>query len=203
MKKQFWIPASLAALLAASYFLWLQKTPTCVRGELRFESPQFPLGRKYTTSTQIYNDGKGLAANIVKLTTQISPPVTFFNFGEIQSTPPHPFGNKQVIRLNTTSLVFDLRQNTKKVEFDYLDKGGTINLGIVVDPSLYIGSMYLLPSPLTIRGVTITKSNVQDITNPLKVKIAEKGTITLTSSKDIGSLIIGGQELFLDNFCFN
>lgn len=198
MKKLRWLSAALAAILAAGYFLWFQKKPSCNRGELRFETPQFSLGTTYNVPGQIYSEINGFSVEIEDI---IVPPQTLFISGEIQTNPPHPFGNGQMLLLNNAVLNFDLRQNTRKVEFEYLVMGGTINLGTVKSATLHTGTMSSLPA--SINGVVITRSNIQDITNAAKVKIAESGTITLTSKQDIGGLIIGGQEMYLDNFCFN
>lgn len=198
MKKLFWLSAAVAALLAAGYFLWFQKKPTCTKGELRFETPQFSLGTTYNVPGQIYSETNGFSVGIEDI---IVPPQTLFISGEIQTNPPHPFGNGQMIQLNNAVLNFDLRQNTRKVEFEYLVIGGAINFGAAQSAKLHIATMSSLPG--SINGVAITRSNVVDITNAVKLKIAEKGTITLTSKQDIGGLIIGGQEMFLDNFCFN
>lgn len=69
--------------------------------------------------------------------------------------------------------------------------------------NLYIGNMFTMPATMVINGVTIIKSNVQDFKSPQGVKVAEKGIITLAYSSDIGGMLIGGEELYLDNFCFN
>ena len=70
-------------------------------------------------------------------------------------------------------------------------------------PKLYRGNMWTMPSSSVINGVTVTKGSVVDLFNPAGVKIAEKGKITLSYSSDIGSMMVGGSEMFLDNFCLN
>jgi hypothetical protein len=122
---------------------------------------------------------------------------------EILNTPPHPFGTNQVIRMNNDVLNFDLTQNTLHAEFEYLDQGGTINLSAHGSGGMYIGNMSAMPVNMIINGVSVTKTNVQNILNAQGVKVAEKGMILLKSNTDIGGMVIGGQELFLDNFCFN
>jgi len=174
---------------------------TCSKGELRFENPPFVLGTTYSSPGSLYNNGMGLTASLNKIT--LASGLQGFNHSNILNNPPHPFGTNQVIRMNNTVLSFDLAQNTQKVEFEYLDQGGTINLGAKGTAHLYIGNMYIMPASMVINGVSITKSGVSDILNPQGVKVAEKGLITLKYNADIGSMIIGGQELFLDNFCFN
>lgn len=173
----------------------------CVKGELRFEAPIFPLGKTYTALGLVYNNGNGLAVGIDSLT--YTSGLRGFNQSEILQGPSLPFGTGQVLRMNNTRLNFDLKQGTQKAEFEYLDQGGTINLGARNATGMYIGGMYAMPASMVINGVTVKKSNVQNILNPQGVKVAEKGTITLIFSPDIGGMMIGGQELFLDNFCFN
>jgi hypothetical protein len=173
---------------------------TCDRGALDFEGVPFPAGTVYKAPAQIYNSGNGLSANISDITLLTG--MQTFGSGEIVSKTPHPFGTGQVIHMSRTVLVFDLRQNTQKAEFQYLDQGGTINIGARSGANLFIADKYKMLASMVINGVKITKSKVQDYLNPMGVKVAESGVITLTYSSDIGGMIIGGEELFLDNFCF-
>lgn len=156
---------------------------------------------KFAAPGQVYNNRHGLYAGINSITFPSG--LKGFNYGEIVSNPPHAFGTGQILRMNNTVLIFDLQQNTQKAEFEYLDEGGTINFGARGGANIYIGTMYAMPANMIINGLKITKSNVRHIKNPQGVKVAEKGIITLTFSSDIGSMIIGGQEMYLDNFCFN
>ena len=201
MEKYFFL---IIAILLIAAFFWLRRfrypvLSTCTKGNLDFEAPTFTLGQQFTVvSSPVYNNGNGLAVSTANF-THVSG-ATSFNLSEI-TTPPHPFGSGQVMRMNNTALSFDLEKETTTASFDYLDEGGTINFraqGVV-----YTGSMYSMPTVQTISGVTVKKSNVLDILNPQGVKVAEKGTITIYYSPDIGGMLIGGQELFLDNFCFN
>jgi hypothetical protein len=179
------------------------RTTQCKKGDLRFEAPTFFLGKHYFSGgPQVYNSGKGLSVNIDALTAPTG--LIFSGSGTIVNSPPHPFGNGQMIQLSVSVLNFDLRQGTRNAEFEYLDCGGTINLGARYGLSKgYIGNMSKMPTSMVINGVTVTKSNVTDVFGPVGVKVAEKGTITLTYSSDIGGMLIGGSEMFLDNFCFN
>jgi hypothetical protein len=105
--------------------------------------------------------------------------------------------------MNNTALNFDLKVHTLRGEFDYLDQGGTINLGAHGSANMFVGNISALPANLVINGVTFNKINVQVIMNPQGTRVAEKGTIIFKSNTDIGGMLVGGQELFLDNFCFN
>jgi hypothetical protein len=215
MKKRAWL-ASVVAVLGIRYLVWpslsrwLPKLSgmvagRCNKGALGFEDPTpgatFTLGMSYSYPVQIYNSGDGLSTNIVEIT--LATGTKFFGSGEIVNISPHPFGSGQMIRLNNTVLNFDLRRTTHKAEFEYLDQGGTINLGARGAANTYVGSMYAMPTSMVINGVRITKSNVKYFLNSQGVKVAEKGIVSLTYSGDIGGMIIGGQEIHLDNFCFN
>ena len=177
-------------------------TPSaCVKGYLDFETPTFVLGTVYNSPGFLYNSSNGLAVALIKFTSVAGSQT--FNQSKILQPPPFPFGTGNVLRMNNTALNFDLKQGTQKASFEYLDQGGTINLGAHGSGNLYIGNMSALPVNIVINGVTIDKSNVHDILNAQGTKVGETGTITLKFSPDIGGMIIGGQELFLDNFCFN
>mgnify|MGYP001290592623 CR=1 FL=1 len=194
MKKLFWLP-----LIAVTLFSTGCSTNNCKKGELTFELPNFSLNTEYTTPGTIYS--KGPAAVIDQITYQSGQ--KSFGSGKIVNTTAYSFGSGQMIRMNNTVLNFDFRSGTTKAEFEYLDQGGTINLGAHGWANLYVGSMYNMPASMVINGVTITKSNVKDHFASPGVKSAETGVITLTFYQDIGSLVIGGQEMYLDNFCFN
>ena len=195
----------IALVLIAAFFLVRRfRYPvlsTCTKGNLSFEAPTFILGQQFTVvSSSVYNNGHGLAAGMANFTPTLG--ATSFYQSEI-TKPPYPFGTGQVMRMNNTSLNFDLERATTTAQFEYLDQSETINLGVKGSGGMYIGNMSSMPTVQTINGVTIKKSNVKDILNPQGVKVAEKGTITLYYSSDIGEMLIGGQALFLDNFCFN
>jgi len=174
---------------------------SCGKGQLDFEPPSFVLSTAYTSPGFLYNNGNGLAVVLDSITYQSG--LHGFNHSDILNAAPHPFGTNQIIRMNNTVLSFDLKQYTRNVEFEYLDQGGTINLSAHGSANMYIGNIGAMPSTLISNGVTVTKSNVTVLTNPQGVRVAEKGVITLKFNSDIGGMTIGGQELFLDNFCFN
>ena len=171
---------------------------TCTIGELDFETPTFTLGQTFTSPGSIYSVNRITA--VLDAHTQVSG-ATSFNQSEI-TKPPYPFGTNQVMRMNNTALSFDFG-GVKEVQFEYLDLGGTINLGAKGSGSMYIGNMSSMPAVQIINGVTIKKINVTDVLNAGGTKSGEKGTITLSHSTNISDMLIGGQELFLDNFCFN
>jgi hypothetical protein len=171
----------------------------CVKGMIDFETPLFTI-QEYTQPLNLYNVG-GLAMNLGNF-TMVNGSIVFHT-GSVVAFAPQPSGNGQVFHLNNTSLNFDLPTQTTKIELEYLDFGGTINIGAHGNSNPYIGNLSALPPNLSINGVDVTRYNMQDIQNPQGIKIAEKGILLLKSNSDIGSLNIGGQELYLDNFCLN
>jgi len=175
--------------------------PNCAKGELNFEPPTFVAGTVYSTAGPLFNNGRGLYAGLMEFTHASGS--TELKYASIDSIPPHPFGAGQVLRLSIAALNFDLTAATKSVKFEYLYQGGIINIGAKGNTNVYIGPLRAMPSPLTINGVTIWKTNVQHIINPQGVWVAQTGVIHLKHSTDIGGLIIGGAELFVDNFCTN
>ena len=198
MKKLTRISLFLITVLVTGCF---PKPTTCKNGELRFETPPFTLGTVYSSPSAVYNNGNGLAAVLANIT--LSSGSQSFGHSDILNAAPFPFGTNQIIRMNNTVLSFDLKSGTHYAEFEYLDQGGTINLGANGSANLYVGSISAMPVSLIINGVTIMKKNVTVLNNPLGVRVGEKGIITLKNSSDIGRMMIGGQELWLDNFCFN
>ena len=212
MRKRFWLAAGLAALALRYLVRPSRPFPArgrrlsgCGKGALDFEyltpGASFVLGTTYTGPALIYSSGDGLAVGIAEIT--LATGAKHFELGEIVNTTAHPFGKGQTIHLNNTALIFDLKRNTRSAEFEYLDQGGTINLGARGSTNVYVGSMDAMPVSMVINGVQITKTNVQEFLNPQGVKVGERGTIRLTYSGDIGGMIIGGQEMHLDNFCFD
>jgi hypothetical protein len=159
MKNLIWL-LPLAIILLGPKCRSSSTTSGCNNGELRFEPPTFVLGQKFTSIGQIYNDGHGLSVNINSMTSSGS-----FGSGEIIKKPPHPFGTQQILHLNNAVLNIDLKRGTEKVEFEYLEKSGIVNLGAHGGVT-YIGSMYTMPASMLSNGVKTTKSSVKEFFNP-------------------------------------
>ena len=173
----------------------------CKQGSVDMEPPTFPLGKNFNATGPFYNDGSGLAASIVAIT--LPSGATFFNNATVVDGTNLSFGTHQVLRMNNVVLNFDLKQGTRTAQFDYYDQGGTINLGAGSGNVPYTGNMYVMPATQVMGAVIITKVNPRDIKNPQGIKIGEMGTILIKSATDLGGMKIGGQELYVDNFCFN
>jgi hypothetical protein len=102
------------------------------------------------------------------------------------------FGKGQTIRTNNINLQFDFSNvgfKIAQVDLEFLDLGGSENLS-VNGSTIYAGELTSAPS--SIGGVTLVFT-----TTP--VPGGEKGNLTLKGA--VKTLIIGGQEFWIDNVC--
>jgi hypothetical protein len=102
------------------------------------------------------------------------------------------FGKGQTIRTNNINLKFDFSNvgfKVAEVNLEFLDLGGSENLS-VNGSTIYAGELTSAPSPMG--GVTLMFT-----TTP--VPGGEKGKLTMKGA--VKTLIIGGQEFWLDNVC--
>lgn len=109
---------------------------------------------------------------------------------------PVPFSPNQSIRSNNINLLFDFTQlpfKPKKVTFSYLDLGGYENLSINGSSPYHVGELTAAPAVLGGVNVSVTSTPVPP---PMSGK---RGTVTL--SGNVTSLLIGGQELWIDQVC--
>jgi concanavalin A-like lectin/glucanase superfamily protein len=116
---------------------------------------------------------------------------TFFDSASVVAAPP-ALGTGQVLQVNNISLDVDfsaLPFAVGEVRFDYLDLGGTENLG-VNGSSVFAGELASAPASVGGVAVSVTASPVAGGT---------RGTVVLTGS--VTSLRVGGQELWIDNIC--
>lgn len=118
---------------------------------------------------------------------------SYFNFARIENAKPI-FGSGNILNTNNVTMHFfnTSAGNPIVATFDYLDMGGRENLS--VNNVLHSGEVNAVPASLG--GVTI---NVTSTPIPLPA-IGKKGTVTLSGV--IKEFKIGGQEFYLDNFCF-
>jgi hypothetical protein len=102
----------------------------------------------------------------------------------------------QSIRTNNINLLFDFRNlgfNVRKVTFSYLDLGGYENLSIN-GSGVYRGELSAAPAAIGGASVSVTSS-------PTPPPISGKtGTVTITAST-IKTVMVGGQELWIDKVC--
>ena len=109
---------------------------------------------------------------------------------------PAGFGPGQSIRTNNINLLFDLRAlgfNVTKVSFNFLDLGGYENLSVNAN-GVYVGE--LTAAPAVLGGAAVTVSST-----PLPPPAGGKtGTVTIKGST-LRTVMVGGQELWIDSFC--
>jgi hypothetical protein len=116
---------------------------------------------------------------------------TFFNSASVVAAPA-ALGTGQALQVNNISLDFDVSAlpfAVREVRIDYLDLGGTENLG-VNGTGVFVGNLASAPPTLGGVAVSVTASPVAGGT---------AGTVVLTGP--VTSLRIGGQELWIDNIC--
>jgi len=118
---------------------------------------------------------------------------TAFNRAFIDFAPV-AFSPGQSLRTNNINLLFDFSKLgfiVSKVTFSYLDLGGYENLA--VNGSGYVGE--LTSAPPALGGASVTVTNIA-VPPPMSGK---RGTVTLKGP--VRSLLIGGQELWIDSVC--
>jgi hypothetical protein len=106
------------------------------------------------------------------------------------------FGTGDIGATSNINLRFDfsgLAFVPSTVTFDWRDYGGHENLK-VNGSGLFVGELSGAPSPMA--GITVASAWGWSAGNVFK-----QGTTTLTGA--VAALVVGGQELFLDNVCAN
>ncbi len=115
-----------------------------------------------------------------------------FNKAYIDQATPS-FGAGQTMRTNNINLKFDLTRMAfpvGKVTFDFLDMGGFENFSVNGQPApMYVGELTAAPSA---GGCTV-------VVTAGAVAGGKTGTVTITGQ--VKTVTVGGQELWLDNFC--
>jgi len=112
-------------------------------------------------------------------------------FGLAQVDLAPALNSTQSMRTNNVNLGFDFGAIgfvPTRVQFEFLDAGGSENLSVNGDP--FVGDISAAPS--TLGGVNISLS-----TTPAPG--GRKGTVTLTGV--VNQLMVGGQEFWIDNVC--
>ena len=191
LKSRFALPLTvfvLAILLA----LPSQAQPACVT----FEPPLLvgtlfgaPVGQ---SSGDLIFTSSGIGAHVYNF--KLLPAGTAFNRAYIDVAPV-AFSPGQSIRTNNINLLFDLSGlpfPVKKVTLSYLDLGGYENLA-VNGGAIYAGDLKSAPPVLSGVGVAVTGT-------PLPPpRSGRYGTVTFTGA--LQSVLIGGQELWIDSVC--
>lgn len=159
-----------------------------------FDSPAFAVNTQYgatvgQTPGHVALLSNGITGSLEIFLTSAS---ANFNKASIESMLV-PSGVGQSMRLNNISVNFDfsaLNFIPSRVTFGFLDFGGEINMGINGNPS-HVGYMASFPPTIGTASVAIGSTPVPPS--------ASSGKITLNGA--IKTLLIGGQELLIDEVC--
>ena len=117
---------------------------------------------------------------------------TGFNYCRIEPAIP-AFGSGQILRLNNIATVFDFSAvpcAPGTVRFDFADQGGDENLRVNGGPLYEIGDF------TAVDGVTVAPGVLCSVVASV-VGGSLVGTVTLTGP--VTKLLVGGQELYIDN----
>lgn len=193
MKSKIQISVLLILPLLAVLAVPSQAAPVCVTFE-----PPLLLGTTYgAPAAQVSGDlafvSNGVRVYVYKFSLITSG--TAFNKAYIDFAPVG-FSPGQSIRTNNINLLFDftaLGFKPSKVTLSYLDLGGYENLAVNGSLPVYVGE--LTSAPAVIAGVSVAVSQTP-VPPPMSGKMGMavlKGTVK--------SLMIGGQELWIDNVC--
>jgi hypothetical protein len=183
------IATVLCALLAA---LPAAAQPACVTFE-----PPLVVGTTYgapvgQSSGDLAFVSSGIPVRVYNFRL-ITGPWTF-NRAYIDNAP-YPFGSGQSIRSNNINLLFDFRSlpfPVKRVKLAFLDLGGYENLAVNGSP-IHVGE--LTAAPPVLGGVSVSVASA-----PLPPPFGGKtGSVVLKGP--VSWMLIGGQELWIDEVC--
>jgi len=183
---------SAAVLLAVLAAPPVQAQTACVKF-----GPPPPLGTTYGAPVGQPNGAvalieSGIVVRVYNFQLITGPLV--FNRAYIDNAP-FPFGSGQSIRTNNINLQFDftpLPFRVSRVKLAFLDLGGYENLAINGSP-IKVGE--LTAAPPVLGGVNVAVS-----WSPLPPPLSGKsGSVTLTGP--VQTLLIGGQEFWIDEVC--
>jgi len=168
--------------------------PVCIT----FEPPLFPLGTTYGAPVgQVSGDlaftASGIKGYVFKFILTNGNPAfnrAFIDFAPVAFSPGQSLRTNNInLRLDFTSLGFI----PTRVTLSYLDLGGNENLAVNTS-GIYVGEITSAPAGLGGASVTVTSTPVPP---PISGK---RGTVTVTGPV-VKSLMIGGQEFWIDNVC--
>jgi hypothetical protein len=146
------------------------------------------------TSYRVLNDSIYASCGFTVKTDKLYiNPNSYFNFVRGENAKP-VFGAGNIVNTNNATLHFINTGSISQlvITFDYLDMGGTENFS--VNGSLYIGELSAAPATLGGATVSVTSTPI-----PLPAG-GHTGTVKISGT--ISEFKIGGQEFYLDNFCF-
>lgn len=178
----------LAALVLPS-----QAQPVCVTFE-----PPFAIGNTYGAPVGqvsgdlafVSNNIRGYVYKFIQANGNPAFNRAFIDFAPVAFSPG------QSLRTNNINLRFDLTGlgfNVTRVTLYYLDLGGTENLAVNTS-GIYVGELTAAPAGLG--GATVAVSST-----PVPPPIHGKMGTVVVKGPVVKSLLIGGQELWIDSVC--
>lgn len=191
-------PAALAAAalgLTACHHVPVS-TPGC--SGIDFDPPMAASGQffgppAYTPGEAVLK-GNGLTMTLQRFTL----PGGSASFGGTRVAPARlGLGAGQVLRVNSTALVFESASPVALAQFDYLDLGGVENFAVNGSP-LVVDELRNLPA--VVGGVQVSLSETP-VVNAAGTVIGHHGRVVLRGA--VRSFVVGGQELEIDSVCTN
>lgn len=187
--------AAVAASLSACHTL-PHATAGC--SGIDFDPPMAASGQFYGPPAYGPGDtvftGNGLTMTLQRFTQ----PGGSASFGGARVAPArfgHGAGN--VLRVNTTALLFESAGPVAYAQFDYLDLGGIENFAV---NGSTVRVDELRNAPAQVGGVQVSVSE-SPVVNAAGTMIGRHGRVVLRGK--VGSFVVGGQELEIDNVCTN
>lgn len=184
--------AFLLPLLGVLFTLPSQAQPACVNF-----GPPPALGTLYGAPAAQVSGDLAFTESLVNVYVYNFKTLSGITFNRAQIVlPPVAFSAGQSIRTTNIALLFDFSGvgfNVKRVTLYYLDLGGYENLKVNAS-NVYVGELTSVPPFLAGNSVTVTSSPTPP---PVHGKT---GTVVVTGAS-LTSLLIGGQELWIDKVC--
>ncbi len=198
MNTRFTVVFLLAALFSGASPVWAQPLPTCVDFDDLPPNTFYNYNYGYEPG-DVFLESNGVTASVGVFSYPNSNlPV----FGDVQAsgnfgglTPPFGLGQGIALWISNATVTFSFPAGTNSVCFSFWDGGGQENIAVNGQPVQILNFLGLAPANIA-PGVTLT---VSPPSNPGAVP-TQTGIVCL--SGNIETLLIGGQEFFLDNVCY-
>lgn len=197
MNARFTTVFLLAALLFGAPSLYAQTLTNCLNFNDLPPNTFYNANYGYEPG-DVFLETNGVTASVGVFTYLNSPPFfgdvrTSNSFGNL--TPPFALGQGIALGISNATVTFNFPAGTNSVCFSFWDGGGQENIAVNGQPVQILNFLAFAPANIA-PGVTLS---VNPAPNPGTVPPLT-GTICLTGN--IQSLLIGGQEFFIDNVCY-
>jgi hypothetical protein len=187
----------LAALLLGAPSLYAQSQTNCLNFNDLPPNTFYNANYNYAPG-DVFLESNGVTASVGVFTYLNAIPF----FGDVSTsnsfgglTPPFALGQGIALSISNATVTFNFPAGTNSVCFSFWDGGGQENISVNGQPVQILNFLALAPANIA-PGVTLT---VSPASNPGTIP-TQTGTVCL--SGNIQSLLIGGQEFFIDNVCY-